>query len=97
LVSEDLDHCGATIHKIDKGIDTGAIIAQTLIRPGKSDNFLTYPLLQTAAAIPLLKEAVHNALAGTLATIPAPAGKSKLWSHPTIFQYLKYRVTRGVR
>jgi len=97
LACGDPDHFGVTIHKIDKGIDTGAIVAQGLTQPSESDNFATYPLLQIATAIPLLKQAIRDAVAGKLETIPAPAGKSKLWSHPTAFQYIKRRVTLGIR
>jgi methionyl-tRNA formyltransferase len=97
LASHDPEHFGATIHKIDAGIDTGEIIAQAFIQPSKIDNFSTYPLLQIAAAIPLLKQAIWDANNGSLKSIPAPAGKSKLWSHPTAFQYLSHRVRHGIR
>jgi folate-dependent phosphoribosylglycinamide formyltransferase PurN len=97
LVSGDPEHFGVTIHEIDKGIDTGDIIAQASAMPDDVDNFSTYPLLQIAAAIPLLKQAVRDALNGRLKTMPAPVGKSKLWSHPTAFEYLKCRISDGVR
>jgi len=97
LASGDPEHFGTTVHKIDKGIDTGDIVAQAVFRPDETDNFSTYPLLQVAFAIPLLKQAVRDALNGKLETMPAPNGKSKLWSHPTAFQYLKHRIMHGVR
>jgi hypothetical protein len=97
LASGDPEHFGTTVHKIDKGIDTGDIVAQALIRPSDSDNFFTYPLLQIAIAIPLLKQAVRNAFDGKLETMSPPEGKSRLWSHPTAFQYLKRRITHGIR
>lgn len=97
LASGDPEHFGATIHKIDKGIDTGDIVAQALTTPDDVDNFSTYPPLQIAFAIPLLKQAIRDALNGKLENIPAPDGKSKLWSHPTVFQYLKCRIGRGIR
>jgi len=97
LAAGDPEHCGVTIHKIDRGIDTGAVVAQTMIRPTSTDNFSTYPLLQIANAIPKLKDAVHNALSGTLTTLPAWTGKSKLWSHPTAWEYLRNRIRLGVR
>jgi folate-dependent phosphoribosylglycinamide formyltransferase PurN len=95
--SGDPEHFGVTIHKIDKGIDTGDILAQAFTSAASADNFSTYPLLQIAIAIPILKQAVRDALDGKLKTISASAGKSKLWTHPTIFQYLKYRITRSIR
>jgi folate-dependent phosphoribosylglycinamide formyltransferase PurN len=97
LISGDPEHFGVTIHKIDEGIDTGDIVAQALIRPSNADNFATYPLLQIAIAIPLLKQAVRDAFRSKLETNVSHDGKSRLWSHPTAFQYLKYRLTRGVR
>lgn len=97
LAAGDPEHCGVTIHKIDCGIDTGAIIAQALIRPTGDDNFTTYPLLQIASAIPLLKQAIFAAFSGGLETAPASTGKSKLWTHPTALQYLSGRVVRRVR
>jgi methionyl-tRNA formyltransferase len=97
LASGDAKHFGVTIHKIDKGIDTGEIIAQSVIAPDGIDNFSTYPLLQIAIAIPLLKQAIRDAMKGSLQTMPAPVGASKLWSHPTVNQYLKGRIGRGIR
>jgi methionyl-tRNA formyltransferase len=97
LASGDPDHCGVTVHKIDKGIDTGDIVAQAIIRPKRTDNFSTYPLLQIANAIPLLKRAIQDALTGKLETVPAQDDKSKFWSHPTALQYLKVRSSLGVR
>ena len=88
---------GVTIHKIDRGIDTGEIIAQACLNPAASDNFCTYPLLQIASAIPLLKAAIRNALDGSLRCIPPPAGRSKLWTHPTASQYLKRRIAHDIR
>jgi len=97
LAAGDLEHCGVTIHKIDRGIDTGEIVAQALIKPTAADNFSTYPLLQIANALPLLKRAVRESLNGGLKTQPMTTGKSKLWSHPTAYQYLKHRIASGVR
>ena len=33
LASGDASNCGVTIHKVDKGIDTGSIVAQATISP----------------------------------------------------------------
>ena len=97
LASGDPQHFGVTIHKIDNGIDTGDIVAQASTTPDDADNFSTYPLLQIAIAIPLLKQAIRDALNGKVEIMTAPVGKSKLWSHPTVFEYLKCRSAHGVR
>ena len=91
LANNDAAHCGVSVHLVDAGIDTGGIISQALIEPGPDDNFATYPLLQLIAGLPLLKRAVRAALAGAVQLQPAPEGISRLWSHPTLAEYLKFR------
>jgi methionyl-tRNA formyltransferase len=88
------EQCGVTIHLVDHGIDTGNIIAQSKIEPGPEDNFATYPYLQTAAALPILVDAIQKSLAGSLQSKPI-SGSSAVWYHPGAFQYLKARL-RGV-
>jgi folate-dependent phosphoribosylglycinamide formyltransferase PurN len=97
LAKGDPSHCGVTVHLIDPGIDTGAIIGQALISPTAGDNFATYPFLQIAAGLPVLVNAVKAALAGTLQLERPPEGPSRLWSHPTLAQYLKTRIQNGTR
>ena len=86
-----------TVHLVDTGIDTGGILGQSNIAPTSADNFVTYPYLQYAAAVPLLCAAVGDLLAGTVTTRPAPEGDSRLWSHPTLAQYLRHRLLDGTR
>ena len=96
LVRGELDHCGVTVHLVDPGIDTGSILGQALIEPTRADNFATYPFLQLGVGLPVWVDAVRAALDGELPRKPPPRGTSRLWSHPTLGQYLRYRV-RGVR
>lgn len=96
LAQGDRDHCGVTVHLLDAKIDTGPVLHQARILPGARDNFCTYPLLQLAAALPLLRLAVREALAGELRPT-IPDGPSRLWPHPTLVQYLSGRLLRGVR
>jgi folate-dependent phosphoribosylglycinamide formyltransferase PurN len=91
------EHFGATVHLVDAGIDTGAILAQVYVTPTQRDDFATYPLLQTAAALPALVDVIGQALAGTVAPRSAAAGPSRLRSHPTLGSYLRARVGRGVK
>jgi methionyl-tRNA formyltransferase len=97
LAMGDRDHCGGTVHLVDPGIDTGEIVAQALIHPTPADNFTTYPVLQIAAGLPLMIDAVRAALAVTLRRRAARAGASRLWSHPTLGQYLRARIENGTR
>jgi folate-dependent phosphoribosylglycinamide formyltransferase PurN len=91
------DLFGVTVHVVDEGIDTGGVVAQTTLEPEPADNFVTYPYLQLAAALPLLEKAVGDALAGAI-TLQAPAeGRSRLYYHPTLGQYLRNRLRYGIR
>lgn len=95
LTQNDPAHCGVTVHLVDEGIDTGNIIAQSIIAPEAKDSFVTYPFLQTAKALDLIVKAVRDIQAGTLETQPI-TGLSKVWYHPGLFEYLGFAL-RGVR
>lgn len=97
LATNDAANAGTTIHFVDKGIDTGRIIAQKTIKVDKSDNFVTYPLLQIAAGIELLKENLPALLEGQTISSNPPQGISKLWYHPTLWFYLKKRLLKGIK
>ncbi len=96
LANNDSKHCGVTIHLVDEGIDTGAIIAQLLIQVRQEDNFVTYPLLQLAEGMPLMKTAIRDTIQDQLITYKCP-GESRLWFHPGLFQYLYYRVVKKIK
>ena len=96
LVNSDLQNCGVTVHLVDPGIDTGGIVAQTRIEPTERDNFASYGYLQLAAGLPLLCQAIRDALQSRLQVRPAPSGDSRLWTHPTIAEYVRNR-RAGVR
>ncbi|QQS47678.1 MAG: formyl transferase [Acidobacteriota bacterium] len=97
LVEDDPESCGVTVHLVDKGIDTGGILAQERIYPGDDDNFDTYPILQLAAGINALYLLLPDILEGRINRLDPPGGPSRLWSHPTFLQYLRDRFFRGVK
>lgn len=96
LTECDKENCGVTVHLVDSGIDTGGILYQEMIDISKSDTFNTYPYLQMSLAISLMKKAIKNVVSQSykLQTNNAP---SKLWTHPTILEYFKYRYLHGVK
>jgi phosphoribosylglycinamide formyltransferase-1 len=96
LAEGDREHCGVTVHLVDRGVDTGGVIAQARIEPGPRDSFATYPLLQLTTGLPLLVEAVRAALSGSLDHIEVE-GPSRQWYHPTVWGYLLTWLRRGVR
>jgi Formyl transferase len=86
---------GVTVHLVDEGIDTGGVLYQARLVPTRKDNYSTYPYLQLAAALPLLERAARDVVAGTLRPerVDLP---SRLWSHPTLWRYIKTGLARGV-
>lgn len=92
LRNKDAANFGTTIHLIDAGIDTGAIIKQVFVKPDKPDNFATYPVLQASVGIDALKEVLTNMIAGNYKTIKN-SEKGNMYYQPTLWQYL----TGGVR
>lgn len=97
LVESNRKACGVTIHLVDSGIDTGGILEQGVIKPTDKDNVTTYPLLQLAVGIPLLQKAIADVMANRIEVKPAPEGKSRLWSHPTVYEYIRNRIRYGIK
>lgn len=96
LAMNDREHCGVTVHLIDEGVDTGSVLYQGTIKPTRQDSFNTYPLLQLAVAIPLMAQAIRDALRGELNPKQVD-GPSKQWYHPAIWEYIWFRITRHVK
>ena len=84
--NNDVEHFGTTIHLVDTGVDTGAVIRQAFIKPGKQDNFTTYPVLQAAIGIAALKEALPDIITGKYQAV-MNTEKGKMYYQPTIWQY----------
>lgn len=96
LYNSDAVHGGVTVHRVDSGIDTGAIVAQAQVAHATEDNFTTYPLLQLAKGLELLEATLDQAAAGALPSLRNELD-SRLWHHPTWLQYLRARWTKGVK
>jgi len=97
LAQGDRSACGVTVHVVDEGVDTGPILAQATIEPIGADSFVTYPLLQLAAGLPLLVEALERLGAGETCEVDPLGGPSRMWSHPTLAQYFGGRRRVGVK
>lgn len=91
LVNNDMENCGVTVHLVDEGIDTGTIIYQQKIPVTKRDNFATYPVLQLAEGMLYLKRAINDFFENKL-ILKKNNLESRLWYHPTIWQYIYYRI-----
>jgi folate-dependent phosphoribosylglycinamide formyltransferase PurN len=98
LIEGRADLVGTTVHFVDKGIDTGNIIAQATFKISKKDSFVTHPYLHVAVAIPILINAIRSILTNSLEvqSISSNAA-SKLWSHPTLWGYIGRWFLKGVK
>lgn len=95
LASGDRDNFGTTVHLVDAGVDTGAVLKQARGKPEPGDTIASYALRQAAFSRDICAEAVSDVLTGKLATID-PRLPSKQWYHPTIWFYLWTGLTRRV-
>lgn len=91
LYNKDSANFGTTIHVIDTGIDTGAVLKQVFTHPSERDNFTTYPILQAAVGIAALKDALKDVIADDY-TLTANIEKGNIYHQPTIWQYVMGQV-----
>lgn len=96
LALNDEANAGVTIHLVDAGIDTGKILAQKKISPSERDNFFTYPYLQLAVGLPLLSQCISE-FQSVKNTDGERREKGVLRYHPTLWQYFRLLISRGVK
>ena len=84
------DLAGTTIHRVDPGVDTGAIIAQVPITVESNDTYRTLPVKQYLAALDAMSTAVQSALDGKLTTYERTDLESRQWYSPTLPEYLNF-------
>jgi methionyl-tRNA formyltransferase len=100
LASGRPEEVGTTIHLIDQGIDTGIVLARAYFDTSPHDLITTYPYLHLAAGIPELKSQIDLVMKGE-ALLPLEEDTlregSHLFTHPTLWGYLREWLVRGVR
>ena len=95
LACGDPANFGATVHLVDAGVDTGAILYQVRGRPADDDNLMTYAHRLAAISRDMCVRAVRDALERRLRPVASNA-PSRQWYHPTIWQYLTTGLRKGV-
>ena len=96
LAKNDAANCGVTVHVVDSGIDTGDVLYQDTIEINSKDGFNTYPFLQLAKALPLMRRALDDVVQNNLTTQPGVL-PSQIFYHPTLLEYFKNRLFIGVK
>ncbi|TVT28933.1 hypothetical protein FO441_01245 [Salinicoccus cyprini] len=97
LYNKDEDLVGVTTHFVDKGIDSGAVLDQKVVRVTEDDNFLTYSHLQLGHALKDYNKTIQSVLNNRFTVKQPLTAESALWSHPTILSYFYGRVVRKVK
>ncbi|NDJ60845.1 MAG: formyl transferase [Chloroflexi bacterium] len=86
------DLAGTTVHLIDPGVDTGAILGQAVISiDPHTDTYRTLPVKQYLAGLPLMIAAVEAALADQLQPYQRDDLASQQWFSPTPGDHLRFR------
>jgi methionyl-tRNA formyltransferase len=97
LVNNDAQNCGVTVHKVDEGIDTGDLIAQSTIKITRKDNFVTYPYIQTGVGILLMEETINKIINNNLDCYRKVNSISNLYTHPTFTEYLYNYFVKNIK
>lgn len=95
LANGEPEHFGATVHLIDKGVDTGDILYQSRAEVTPRDNFHTYLWLMAAGSREMTAQAMEDALSGNLKPFRRDL-PSKQYFAPTFGGYIKTGLTKGV-
>ena len=93
--NRDPQHTGITIHLVDRGVDTGDVLAQKQVHLGAPDNIATYQYVQMAAALEPFTNCLKEAVAGTLQPRQVDLASS-LYFPPAIWTYAWNGLRRGV-
>ncbi len=97
IANNDANNFGVTLHYIDKGIDTGSIIAQDIIKINDNDNFVTYPLIQLSHGLILLKKFLSNFSRDNVTKRNKYKTPSHQYYHPTLWFYLYKFFTKNIK
>ncbi|MCP4314737.1 MAG: formyl transferase [Hyphomicrobiales bacterium] len=91
----DLENFGTTVHLVDEGVDTGAILYQARMQPSRLDSIATYAMIQAAHSREICISAVRDVVAGKARPISSDL-PSNQWYHPPIWAYVWHGITRGI-
>ncbi len=93
VLNDDFDNVGETLHFIDKGIDTGGIIAQRPIKLDPDDTYRIVGMKYAQAGKQLLSEFLqkHRPPYKNAETLDKGECESRLYYSPTLKDYLRFR------
>lgn len=95
LVNGDAAHAGITLHLVDEGVDTGDVLYQAPVTFRADDNITTYQWRQMLVALPLIEQAIGDALTSRLRPYRVELPSAQYFP-PTLWRYVWNGSTRGV-
>ena len=94
MIRRDFANVGVTIHRVDRGIDTGEILRQVTIElEPRSDNLITLEAKQAVAGANALAEWIARnepPFAGCPPAAP-PSGESRFYNSPGLRDYRRFQ------
>lgn len=99
IYNNDYENIGYSIFWVGSGVDSGDLIAQGKIIPEKEDSYMTLSWKGMAAIASEIKNILNNI--DSIEQIPRYKNKNiskdTIYYHPTIFNYLIYRIKHKLR
>jgi methionyl-tRNA formyltransferase len=90
IYNGEIEMVGVTVHLIDKGIDSGAILSQKRVAVTHGDTLRGIVFMQQKAGVDLVFECLDGFKNGILNSYHKPNSRSKLYYSPGLTHYLKY-------
>src|SRR5699024_6763470 len=97
LLENNPDLMGATTHLLDAEIDTWLVLDQSTVQPIEKADFLAYPHLQTGAALLKHVRIIRSIFDDNIVYQAPLSDESRIWTHPTLWQYVYGRVLKKVK
>jgi hypothetical protein len=95
LAAKKPEHFASTMHFIDKGIDTGPILATQRVIVSPKDNIHTYVPLMAQQSVQMVINTIESVLLDNI-TINNSELPSRQYYHPNIFEYFKNGILANV-
>ncbi len=95
LANGEPENFGATVHLVDRGVDTGDILYRSHVQHDPRDTFHTYLWRIAAGSRNIVVQAMDDALNDRLAPVSTDM-ESRQWFAPTLGGYLSAGLMRGV-
>lgn len=91
----DHENYGTTVHLVDAGVDTGAILHQAFLKPDPRETVFTDSLAMAAGSREMVVRAIEDALNATLEPRSSSLPTVQRFD-PPIWTYLKTGLSKGV-